>query len=218
MRRGEAAKGNEEKKADWKNAIQHYSEALKLDPQNKQAEENRRLSKRCSRSRETGKRAAAEAGSTATEAGPTAAEARSTAESARSAAAESTAATAAEAGSAAAEAGSAAAEADQQQQKQISSSRISRQQDQGQAAGSAATEAGSAAAKPGPVKAGAAGSTATRPGSGKAGPAAKATERRPAATEASFKDQEQAKPRRDEKVNKSGSAAEGSRRQGRACK
>ena len=46
VRRGEAAKGNEEKKADWKNAIQHYSEALKLDPQNKQAEENREIVKK----------------------------------------------------------------------------------------------------------------------------------------------------------------------------
>jgi Ca-activated chloride channel homolog len=46
VRRGEAAQRNEEKKADWKNAIQHYSEALKLDPQNKQAEENREIVKR----------------------------------------------------------------------------------------------------------------------------------------------------------------------------
>ena len=46
VRRGEAAKGNEEKKADWKNAIQHYSEALKIDPQNKQAEENREMVKK----------------------------------------------------------------------------------------------------------------------------------------------------------------------------
>jgi Ca-activated chloride channel homolog len=46
VRRGEAARGNEEKKADWKNAIQHYSEALKLDPQNKQAEENREIVKK----------------------------------------------------------------------------------------------------------------------------------------------------------------------------
>ena len=46
VRRGEAAKENEEKKADWKNAIQHYSEALKLDPQNTQAEENREIVKK----------------------------------------------------------------------------------------------------------------------------------------------------------------------------
>ncbi len=46
VRRGEAAKGNEEKKADWKNAIQHYSETLKLDPKNKQAEENREIVKK----------------------------------------------------------------------------------------------------------------------------------------------------------------------------
>ncbi len=46
VRRGEAAKGNEEKKADWKNAIQHYSETLRLDPKNKRAEENREIVKK----------------------------------------------------------------------------------------------------------------------------------------------------------------------------
>jgi Ca-activated chloride channel homolog len=46
VRRGEAAKENERKKADWKNAIQHYSETLKLDPKNKQAEENREIVKK----------------------------------------------------------------------------------------------------------------------------------------------------------------------------
>ena len=46
VRRGEDAKGNEEKKADWKNAIQHYSETLRLDPKNKQAEENREIVKK----------------------------------------------------------------------------------------------------------------------------------------------------------------------------
>jgi Ca-activated chloride channel family protein len=46
VRRGEAAKGNEEKKADWKNAIQHYSETLRLDPKNKHAEENREIVKK----------------------------------------------------------------------------------------------------------------------------------------------------------------------------
>lgn len=46
VRRGEAAKGNEEKKADWKNSIQHYTEALKVDPKDKQAEENREIVKK----------------------------------------------------------------------------------------------------------------------------------------------------------------------------
>ncbi len=46
VRRGEAAKGNDEKKADWKNAIQHYTEALKVDPKDKQAEENREIVKK----------------------------------------------------------------------------------------------------------------------------------------------------------------------------
>lgn len=46
VRRGEAAKGNDEKKADWKNAIQHYTEALNLEPKNKQAEENRDIVKK----------------------------------------------------------------------------------------------------------------------------------------------------------------------------
>lgn len=46
VRRGESAKGNEEKKADWKNAIQHYTEALNLEPKNKQAEENREIVKK----------------------------------------------------------------------------------------------------------------------------------------------------------------------------
>jgi Ca-activated chloride channel homolog len=46
VRRGEAAKGNEEKKADWKNAIQHYTETLNIDPKNKQAEENRSIAKK----------------------------------------------------------------------------------------------------------------------------------------------------------------------------
>lgn len=46
VRRGEGAKGNEEKKADWNNAIQHYEEALKIDPANKMAEENRDIVKK----------------------------------------------------------------------------------------------------------------------------------------------------------------------------
>ena len=45
-RRGEAAQGNEEKKADWNNAIQHYTEALSSDPKNKNAEENREIVKK----------------------------------------------------------------------------------------------------------------------------------------------------------------------------
>ncbi len=46
VRRGEAAKGNEEKKSDWKNAIQHYTEALNLDAKNTQAKENRDIVKK----------------------------------------------------------------------------------------------------------------------------------------------------------------------------
>lgn len=46
VRRGEGAKGNEEKKSDWKNAIQHYTTALEIDPKDKQAEENRAIVKK----------------------------------------------------------------------------------------------------------------------------------------------------------------------------
>lgn len=46
VRRGEAAKETDAKKADWKNAIEQYTEALKIDPKNKQAEENRELVKK----------------------------------------------------------------------------------------------------------------------------------------------------------------------------
>jgi len=46
VRQGEAAKGNDEKKADWKNAIQHYTETLNLNPKNKEAEENRNIVKK----------------------------------------------------------------------------------------------------------------------------------------------------------------------------
>ncbi|CAN5382307.1 hypothetical protein BH09VER1_BH09VER1_07040 [soil metagenome] len=46
VRRGEAAKGNDEKKSDWKNAIQHYTEALNVDPKNTQAKENRDIVKK----------------------------------------------------------------------------------------------------------------------------------------------------------------------------
>jgi Ca-activated chloride channel family protein len=38
--RGEAQRGDEKKLADWTNALQHYEETLKLDPQNKEAKEN----------------------------------------------------------------------------------------------------------------------------------------------------------------------------------
>ena len=43
VRRGESVQSSEEKKSDWKNAIQHYSEVLNTDPKNKQAEENREI-------------------------------------------------------------------------------------------------------------------------------------------------------------------------------
>jgi Ca-activated chloride channel family protein len=46
VRRGETAKGKEEKKSDWKNAIQHYTEALNIQPKNKRAEENRDIVKK----------------------------------------------------------------------------------------------------------------------------------------------------------------------------
>lgn len=46
VRRGEAAKENTAKKSDWNSAIEHYNEALKLDPKNKLAEENRDLVKK----------------------------------------------------------------------------------------------------------------------------------------------------------------------------
>lgn len=46
VRRGESAQGKEEKKADWKNAIQHYTEALNIQPKNKRAEENREIVKK----------------------------------------------------------------------------------------------------------------------------------------------------------------------------
>lgn len=38
--RGEAQKGDDKKLADWQNALQHYEETLKLDPQNKEAKDN----------------------------------------------------------------------------------------------------------------------------------------------------------------------------------
>ena len=46
VRRGESAKENDAKKADWKNAIEQYTEALKLNPKNQPAEENRAIVKK----------------------------------------------------------------------------------------------------------------------------------------------------------------------------
>jgi len=46
VRRGEASKDNKAKKADWKNAIEQYTEALAIDPKNKQATENRDIVKK----------------------------------------------------------------------------------------------------------------------------------------------------------------------------
>jgi Ca-activated chloride channel family protein len=46
VRRGESAEKNEDKKADWKNAISHYETVLKSDPKNKMAEENRDIVKK----------------------------------------------------------------------------------------------------------------------------------------------------------------------------
>jgi Ca-activated chloride channel homolog len=38
--RGEAQKGDDKKLSDWTNALDHYEQTLKLDPQNKEAKEN----------------------------------------------------------------------------------------------------------------------------------------------------------------------------------
>jgi Ca-activated chloride channel family protein len=46
VRRGETAKDKDAKKADWKNAIEQYTEALNLDSKNKQAQENRDIVKK----------------------------------------------------------------------------------------------------------------------------------------------------------------------------
>jgi Ca-activated chloride channel family protein len=46
VRRGEAASDKTAKKADWKNAIEQYTEALNLDSKNKQAQENRDIVKK----------------------------------------------------------------------------------------------------------------------------------------------------------------------------
>ena len=39
--RGDAQKADDKKLTDWNNALQHYDETLKLNPQNKEAKENR---------------------------------------------------------------------------------------------------------------------------------------------------------------------------------
>jgi Ca-activated chloride channel family protein len=46
VRRGEAASDKTAKKADWKNAIEQYTEALNLNSKNKQAQENRDIVKK----------------------------------------------------------------------------------------------------------------------------------------------------------------------------
>lgn len=46
FRRGEQLQEKDRKKADWKNAIQHYDQALKLDSKNKEARENREIVKK----------------------------------------------------------------------------------------------------------------------------------------------------------------------------
>ena len=38
--RGETQKGNDKKLADWQNALQHYEQTLKIEPENKEAKEN----------------------------------------------------------------------------------------------------------------------------------------------------------------------------------
>jgi len=46
VRRGESAKETAAKKADWKNAVEQYTEALNLGPKNQQAKENREIVKK----------------------------------------------------------------------------------------------------------------------------------------------------------------------------
>ena len=46
VRKGEAAQDTEAKKTNWKNAIEHYEETLRIEPTNKNAEENRDLVKK----------------------------------------------------------------------------------------------------------------------------------------------------------------------------
>ena len=38
--RGEAQKSDDKKLSDWTNALDHYEQTLKLDPQNKEAKDN----------------------------------------------------------------------------------------------------------------------------------------------------------------------------------
>ena len=46
VRKGEAAKENETKKTNWKNALEHYEETLRLNPDNKVAAQNRDITKK----------------------------------------------------------------------------------------------------------------------------------------------------------------------------
>jgi Ca-activated chloride channel family protein len=46
VRKGEAAKENDAKRTNWKNALEHYDETLRLNPNNKPAAENRDITKK----------------------------------------------------------------------------------------------------------------------------------------------------------------------------
>jgi Ca-activated chloride channel family protein len=46
VRKGEAAKENDAKKTNWKNALEHYEETLRLNPDNKLASQNRDITKK----------------------------------------------------------------------------------------------------------------------------------------------------------------------------
>jgi Ca-activated chloride channel family protein len=46
VRKGEAAKENETKKTNWKNALEHYEETLRLNPDNNLAAQNRDITKK----------------------------------------------------------------------------------------------------------------------------------------------------------------------------
>jgi Ca-activated chloride channel family protein len=46
VRKGEAAKENEAKKTNWKNALDHYAETLRLNPDNQLAAQNRDITKK----------------------------------------------------------------------------------------------------------------------------------------------------------------------------
>ena len=46
VRKGEAAKENETKKTNWKNALEHYEETLRLNPDNNLASKNRDITKK----------------------------------------------------------------------------------------------------------------------------------------------------------------------------